>query len=427
MNSLTADILPLSRRRFSLRTEWWVLWLLAASSSVVFVEPAPYEILIGIALCVLLVGGARLTVSVLFMFALLMLFNLGGAASLIPVLGDHDATLFIAVSFYLAITSCFFAMLVQEHTAMRLHALKWGFIAGAAFASGAGILGYFNVAGLEAFFTVHGRSSGTFKDPNVLGASVVLAVVFLIQDLMTSDRMRLRVLVVLAVILIGGVFLSFSRGAWGHAFGSLAVMAVLTFLLVANARTRARIIMLSMAGAVALAIALALILSLEEVRTMFELRASLSQSYDIGTTGRFGKQLQSIPELLDRPNGYGPLQFAVIWGEQPHNVYLNAFASYGWLGGLAYLTLVLSTIVIGWQLVLTPGPYQTYAIALWSTLFVMFFAGLLIDSDHWRHFYLLLGLTWGLHALLPRKASNQDWEQDPAPRHGRQRSAHAFR
>jgi hypothetical protein len=170
--------------------------------------------------------------------------------------------------------------------------------------------------------------------------------------------------------------------------------------------------MLSMAGVVALAIALVLILSIEEVRTMFELRASLSQSYDIGATGRFGKQLQSIPELLQRPNGYGPLQFGVLWGEQPHNVYLNGFASYGWLGGLAYLTLTMSTIVIGWKLALTRGPYQSYAIAIWSTLFVMLLVGLLIDSDHWRHFYLLLGLTWGLHALLPRASSNQLHEFD---------------
>ena len=36
-----------------------------------------------------------------------------------------------------------------------------------------------------------------------------------------------------------------------------------------------------------------------------------------------------------------PRHFRYIFGEDPHNVFLNAFASYGWLGGVSFLTLIV--------------------------------------------------------------------------------------
>jgi len=398
MMTATAQFVP-SRRYFSLRFEWWILWLLACGGAVVFIEPSPYELLWALAFLILLAGGARLAVAGVVMMALLVLFNIGGFFSLLPLLHQNDAIVFIAVSFYLAATSCFFAMLVQERSLERLHALKWGCICGAVIASTAGIVGYFDIAGLSERFTLYGRAAGTFKDPNVLGAFSILPVVFLVQEIVTSDRLRLRSLGCLAIILFGGVFLSFSRGAWGHVTVSAGIMIGLTFLLVAGPRLRARIVTLSLVGIGCLVLAFAVLVSIEEVRSMFELRASFSQSYDVGATGRFGKQLLAIPELLSLPNGYGPLQFRHFWFEDPHNVYVNAFASYGWLGGLSYLTLIVATVVIGWRTVVTRSPTQSYAIAIWSTLFVTILMGVIIDTDHWRHFYMMLGLIWGLHDL----------------------------
>ncbi|HSP24009.1 MAG TPA: hypothetical protein VLQ65_02435, partial [Saliniramus sp.] len=103
-----------ARRGFSVRVEWWILWLLGLSGGVVLIEPSPYEVLIGVAFCILLVSGARLALSGVFMLGLLALFNLGGVVSLVPCLHDTAAVMFIAVSVYLAVTSGFDAMLVQE-------------------------------------------------------------------------------------------------------------------------------------------------------------------------------------------------------------------------------------------------------------------------------------------------------------------------
>ena len=85
-------------------------------------------------------------------------------------------------------------------------------------------------------------------------------------------------------------------------------------------------------------------------------------------------------------------------GQDPHNVFLNAFASYGWLGGISYLLLTVSTIVIGFKAMLMRTPWQNYAIVVFCPLFATILQGVQIDTDHWRHFYWMLGLMWGLFA-----------------------------
>jgi hypothetical protein len=55
----------------------------------------------------------------------------------------------------------------------------------------------------------------------------------------------------------------------------------------------------------------------------------------------------------------------------------------------------------GWKLVFSRTPWQNHAIAIWSVLFITILQGIQIDTDHWRHFYLMFGLIWGLAVLNP--------------------------
>jgi hypothetical protein len=158
-------------------------------------------------------------------------------------------------------------------------------------------------------------------------------------------------------------------------------------------------VLIAAAGTAMLAVGLVAALSVDSVRSVFEKRASLSQDYDLGETGRFGSQLRSINELIERPNGLGPLRFRFHFPEDPHNVYVNAFASYGWLGGLSYALLIVVTACIGWWTVRARSPTQPHVIAIWATLFVQILQGFQIDTDHWRHFWMMLGLIWGLFGL----------------------------
>ena len=99
---------------------------------------------------------------------------------------------------------------------------------------------------------------------------------------------------------------------------------------------------------------------------------------------------------LDVPLGIGPMQFSKIFPEDPHNSYLNAFMSGGWLAGVCYPTLVLVSLFYGMRAVFTRTPWQRWTIVVYTFYFTTMAESAIIDSDHWRHAFLILGLLWGL-------------------------------
>ncbi len=152
------------------------------------------------------------------------------------------------------------------------------------------------------------------------------------------------------LLVIAGIFLSFSRGSWLAFVAAVTFMVGLTIATAPTAGFRRRAAVLSIGVAVAAAVALALLLSIGGVADFFLQRFALMQDYDAGETGRFGNQLRSLGMLLDRTNGFGPLRFRLVFGLDPHNSFINAFASYGWLGAAGFFLLVGLTLFIGFRL-----------------------------------------------------------------------------
>jgi hypothetical protein len=375
-----------------------MLWLLLTCSCIGFIEPSPYEIAFVMALALFALSGMRLSVRLVPLVMLLLLYNLGGAISLIPWLEEEASVRFIAVSIYLMITAIFFAAIMADDTLARLRAIRRGYLVAAWVAGAAGIAGYFDIGGSGSLLSLYGRASGTFKDPNVLGPFLVLPIIWGLQRVLVG-RLGLASGMALISLPLLGLFLTFSRGAWGNLVGAALLTMALLFLTSQDRALRARIVAFGVI-CVAMAIAgLGIALSFERIREVFEIRASLDQSYDQGVTGRFGNQLRSLSALLDRPNGFGPLRFRWVYADDPHNVYVNAFASYGWLGGISFLGLTVATCIAGWRLALRSAPWQGDAIAIWAVLFVTILQGLQIDTDHWRHLFLMIGLVWGLSVL----------------------------
>jgi hypothetical protein len=139
-------------------------------------------------------------------------------------------------------------------------------------------------------------------------------------------------------------------------------------------------------------------MSIDSVHNLFLERAKAIQPYDVGPGGRFWEQKLALSVILDHPNGMGPFEFSRVFGMQQHDVYMQGFLVYGWLGGAAYLTIVAVTLAIGLGAVLLPTPWQNYLIAAYAGFVGEAGEGLIVDTDHWRHFFLLLGLIWGLTA-----------------------------
>ena len=389
-----------------------MLWLFIASGCLVFFEPSPYEMLFPLLVLLFLPTGLSLNGAAAPLVAFLLLYNLGGAAGLVPFLGDDVGQRFVAISFFMGLNAVFFAALVAKDTERRLRIIRSAWIMAALFASVPAILGYFDVAGSAAHFAPVGRAQGTFKDPNVFATFLATPIVFLVQSLMTGARRRALPTTACLLVLLAGLFLSFSRGGWAVAAVSVLLMAGLTFMTTIDFRLRSRILISTLVGAVLVIALAALALTVAPIREVFLERWSLAQSYDVGETGRFANQLNAVPLLLEKPNGMGPQRFYLTFGSDPHNVYVNAFASYGWLGGLSYLLLIAATLTACWKIIFTPSPWRKHAIAVAAPLVLIIVQGFQIDTDHWRHFYLLLGLAFGLlGAVISAPAHRHSWSE----------------
>jgi hypothetical protein len=200
------------------------------------------------------------------------------------------------------------------------------------------------------------------------------------------------------LVMLAALLLTFSRGAWGQFAFATLLMMVLSFLTTGSLRERIRIGLVAVVGVLIVTGFIAALLSIDKVAEMFQERALLEQSYDAGHFGRFGRYLLGIDLALQRPFGIGPLQFAKYFPEDPHNSYLNAFMSGGWLTGVAYPTLILVTAVMGLRFIFVPSPWQATYHAVYVTFLGTAVESAIIDSDHWRHYYLLIGVMWGLMA-----------------------------
>jgi O-antigen ligase len=206
-------------------------------------------------------------------------------------------------------------------------------------------------------------------------------------------------------LLVVALLLTFSRAAWGQFASTAALLMFFTFVTSRSNNERLRIVLIAAAGAIVLALFVAALLSIDKVADLFKERASLDQSYDVGHLGRFGRYILGFELALDRPFGIGPLQFAKIFPEDPHNTYLNTFMSGGWLSGCVYLALVLATLVRGLRFIFVDTPWRSTYMAVYCAFAGVAGESIIIDSDHWRHYFLLLGLLWGLMSVSRRYRS----------------------
>ncbi|KKB09316.1 O-antigen ligase family protein [Devosia chinhatensis] len=373
------------------------LWVF--SGSIVLFEPSPYELTFLLVLPLAIFAGIGLYRSTLGLLGIMIAFTPFALIAVFQVRFNTitSALIFSLVTVFLMFTSYFAANYVAEATTKRMRIIVAAYTAAAVLAAVIGTLAYLGLMPGADLFLRYGRAKATFKDPNVYGPFLVLPAMFALQRIVLAQNFR-QVLFSGAIymILFVGVFVSFSRAAWGHFAVSSLIVLVLVFLLEANARDKVRIILMSMVGALMLVVALAGLLSIPAVSNLFEARAS-SQNYDSGETGRFGRQGYAYELALNNPWGLGPGEFRnlrII--EEPHNVYVSVLHVYGWGGGLLFYLLIGLTLWKSIQIVARPSPYRLMAIPVTATFVIVMAESVIIDSDHWRHIYLLIGLVWGL-------------------------------
>ena len=220
-------------------------------------------------------------------------------------------------------------------------------------------------------------------------------ILFLLHQALTN-RLRGAVLPVAGIGALGSaLLLSFSRGSWTNLAVGLTVYGALAMLTARTNWLRFKLIaLLTVVSVIGLGLVAA---AIQSESRLFSERAAVTQSYDEGPEGRFGGQAKAFDYALRNPIGLGALQFdGFLHPEQPHNVYISQFLNGGWMGGFLYLALLATSLGAGFTAVLkrrAEAPLLPVAFAACAGLIV---EGMVVETDHWRTFYLVMGLLWGL-------------------------------
>jgi O-antigen ligase len=368
------------------------------TGGMVLFEPSPYELTFLIVLPLAFVAGMGLYRSTFGLLAILIGFTPFALIACFQVRFTpiSDALIFSIVTVFLLLTAYFIANYVAEDTERRMRLVMRAYTAVAMISAMIGTLAYLGIMPGADIFLRYGRAKAAFNDPNVFGPFLILPAMYALQRLLLSSGRSAIIAGGIYMVLFVGVFVSFSRAAWGHFALSSLIVLVLCFWLEAAARDKVRIMIMSLLGAAMLVVALAGLLSIPSVASLFEQRAA-GQNYDSGETGRFGRQGYAFELALDHPLGIGPHEFRnlrII--EEPHNVYVTVLHVYGWGGGAIYYLLVILTLWRGVAALTRPSPYRLMMIPLVATFTMLVGESAIIDSDHWRHYYLLIGLIWGI-------------------------------
>ncbi|MFV0296494.1 MAG: O-antigen ligase family protein [Hyphomicrobiaceae bacterium] len=380
-----------------------------AFSGLVFTEPAPVDALfIGLAIVLPFMGVTRLSPVILGVFSLWLLCGIG---ALIASSDSMDVSLSMrhtGVSIDLSILVLLLASFIAADPERHARLIFKGWVLAAIVAALAALAGYFTFpSGAFDVFTKYGRATGTFKDPNVLGPFLIPAIAYLIGAFLDRQDVRGKLLLIPIALMIFAVLLSFSRGAW---FQLILTLGKFGLLRLVSERSRQKRIRMVLIGTLAIMIAagglITLIASSDKIGSFIEERSSLTQEYDVGPQGRFGGQAKALDLAIQTPLGIGAGVFSEHYHpEDVHNVYLSMFLNAGWLGGLAYLAATAATVVVGFLYCFSNLPGSNYLFIGVASFTANVAEGAIIDTDHWRNFYILMALVWGLigASLLQKK------------------------
>jgi O-antigen ligase len=374
--------------------------LAVATGSVVLVEPAPYDL----AIILLFVAGVllrRLSFTREHRLPVLLLtgFLCANAISMCAAPDLRVAAGHVCVTTYLVVSWLLFVGLSGSGGQFGVRALMNGYAAAAWFSALAAGLAFFDLIPYREVLLRFGRAQGLFKDPNVYGPYLVPVLLYGLMRLQRVRPFSLRFFgELLACALIAtGVFISFSRAAWGDC--ALATVAFLGLQFAYSVRTRT----LS-AGALYSVLALVLIVGIVAALSLAGGSGFSHLLQDrLGDNGlhhydddRFDTQRRAIETVLQQPMGIGPGQSEVVFDYSTHNMYLRILVESGVLGFVAFYAFVLLSVARATRLALTLRDRFTRDVfALVSaSCFGLLLNGFVIDTVHWRHLWFLLALAW---------------------------------
>jgi hypothetical protein len=420
MAIINTESLPVTGRTALItqyRTSLALLWVMLATSSIVFIEPAPYDMLGFALLAAFFMLGLRIPVGLRNASILLGIFFLANviASALTPEPADSFRAL--AVRFYMLATWLLFTCLVFEDPGRVIRVLFSGYLAAAVITVTAGALGYYKLVPYTAQLVEFGRVRSTFKDANVYGPFLVPVIMYLVARIETAPRLDKLYLGGLFAYMIFGILIGYSRGSWVNLLVALLVYFMLR-LLVQKSSQQKRRLMLQGGGLILFAaLFLGWVSTTDQIRDLAAKRVHV-QYYDFQEgRGRFVRQKWVLERSLTEPLGIGAGQSEqpFFFNKAPHNVYLHVLIESGWIGALAFFSFIGLTLWKSLHFLFRESDIQPVYIAVFASVIGILFQSLFVDSTHWRHMYLLFGMLWGPLLVPFVYTQHQDRVTETAP------------
>ncbi len=370
-----------------------MLAFVMATGVYVVVEPAPFDVaILGVAVLLLLTRALHVPRTTTPAVGILFLFMMTNVISLVFSRDLTRSYIFLAVTAYLVLLWGIVVACQGAGRARASTALLHGYAIGGALASAAGVAAYLGAPIIGPIMAPDGRLHGLFKDPNVYGAYMVpVALVAMGVLIGQPHAKRLRWVAVLAVS-TAAVFLSFSRGAWANFGVGVTVFFFLFTFADGLGRAWWRTVVLFPPVLLLLAIAAFQLLSVDAVSDMFSIRFGM-QSYD---NLRFEIQARATAVALQNPLGLGPGMTERTFTVAAHSTYVRALVEHGFLGLLSVLALMLTSAGRSvWMAVFATDLQDRLRFSvIAAALCGMAVESSVIDTIHWRHYWIFLGLAW---------------------------------
>ncbi len=245
-----------------------------------------------------------------------------------------------------------------------------------------------------------GRPAGFFKDPNVLGAFMATGALYAMSKILLGERREILKYTALFLFLLISIVLTFSRGSL---LNLLAGIFFLAFVSLITKRSKRFFAVLGVALAVAV---LFVPVILEVFQQGFRFRGA--QWYDI--YGRAMAWRAGIEIFKSYPLGIGPGQFEdysldyqksmggpILITPSSHNLYLRVLAENGIVGLMLMIGVlaVASFVSVRSRKIIYSGDIPW----IFSCLIGIIAQSFVIDTLHWRHFWILLGFLISLFNL----------------------------
>jgi hypothetical protein len=91
----------------------------------------------------------------------------------------------------------------------------------------------------------------------------------------------------------------------------------------------------------------------------------------------------------------------------PPDAYIKTLVNNGWLGGVAFLAMIVALLLQGFPKTTRDWPFRDSAMVILASLIGFAAESIIIDTLRWRHLFVSRGMMSGLRILMRHR--EQPW------------------